>query len=159
MRPLLEKIRYNFRINFAHALEQYISYDEAIIRYFGSNSLKQFIRGKPVRFGYKAWCMNSRLGYCIDFQICQGKSHEPSCYDKTFEKCTSPLLQFIDAFPQDIRPLNFQFYFDNLFTSLNLLIYLKKRNYGGTGTVREGRMKTGVKEIPNVREFNKKPRG
>jgi hypothetical protein len=36
--------------------------------------------------------------------------------------------------------LAFSFYFDNLFTSLNLLTYLKESGYNGTGTVRENRV-------------------
>ena len=32
-----------------------VSIDESMIPYFGSRSTKQFIRGKPVRWGYKAW--------------------------------------------------------------------------------------------------------
>lgn len=88
--------------------------------------------------------MNSWLEYCIDFQILEKVMNHLVAIKVSISVCASPLLQFIDAFPEKINLLNFQFYFDNLFTSLNLLIELNKRNYEGTGTVREGRMKTGV---------------
>ncbi|XP_064071766.1 piggyBac transposable element-derived protein 3-like [Vanessa tameamea] len=32
-----------------------ISIDESMVKYFGHHPAKQFIRGKPVRFGYKNW--------------------------------------------------------------------------------------------------------
>ncbi|KAJ8887213.1 hypothetical protein PR048_013428 [Dryococelus australis] len=33
--------------------EKYLSIDEMIVSYYGSNSIKQFIRSKTIRFGYK----------------------------------------------------------------------------------------------------------
>lgn len=32
-----------------------MSIDESMIPYFGPNGCKQFIKGKSIRFGYKAW--------------------------------------------------------------------------------------------------------
>ena len=31
--------------------EENLSFDEMIVRYYGHHSLKQFIRGKPIRLG------------------------------------------------------------------------------------------------------------
>ncbi|KAF2901515.1 hypothetical protein ILUMI_04673 [Ignelater luminosus] len=39
-----------------------MSVDESIIPYFGRNGCKQFIRGKPIRFGYKAWVLAQPFG-------------------------------------------------------------------------------------------------
>lgn len=44
-----------------------LSIDEAMVKYFGHHSAKQFIRGKPVRFGYKDWTICSSTGYCYCF--------------------------------------------------------------------------------------------
>jgi len=30
-----------------------LSIDESMVPYYGKNSIKQFIRGKPIRFGFK----------------------------------------------------------------------------------------------------------
>lgn len=38
------------------------SVDEAMVPYYGKHGCKQFIRGKPVRFGYKVWCLASPAG-------------------------------------------------------------------------------------------------
>ena len=35
-----------------------LSYDESMIQYFDRHGCKQFIRGKPIRFGFKMWCLN-----------------------------------------------------------------------------------------------------
>ena len=39
-----------------------ISIDESMIPYYGRHPTKQFIRGKPIRWGYKAWAASSPLG-------------------------------------------------------------------------------------------------
>ncbi|KAF2888262.1 hypothetical protein ILUMI_17911, partial [Ignelater luminosus] len=39
-----------------------MSIDESMIPYFGRNGCKQFIRGKPIRFGYKAWVLAQPSG-------------------------------------------------------------------------------------------------
>ena len=37
--------------------------DESMIPYFGGHGTKQFIRGKPIRFGYKMWALTTPSGY------------------------------------------------------------------------------------------------
>ena len=44
---------------FAHNL----SIDEQMIPYFVRHSCKMFMKGKPVRFGFKAWCLCSSDGF------------------------------------------------------------------------------------------------
>ena len=36
------------------------SIDEIMIPYYGRHSTKQFIYGKPIRFGYKVWSLCAR---------------------------------------------------------------------------------------------------
>ncbi|KAJ8964483.1 hypothetical protein NQ314_004770 [Rhamnusium bicolor] len=48
-------------------IHEHLSIDEAMVKYFGYHSATQFIRGKPVRFGYKDWMMCSSTGYCYAF--------------------------------------------------------------------------------------------
>ena len=48
---------------------QNLSHDEALIEYFGRHSCKQHIIQKPIRFGYKIWCLNTPSGYCAAFNF------------------------------------------------------------------------------------------
>ena len=32
-----------------------VSIDESMVPYYGGHSAKMFIKGKPIRFGYKIW--------------------------------------------------------------------------------------------------------
>ena len=50
------------------------SIDETMVSYFGRHSAKQFIRGKPVRFGYKVTiiylCVYVRAWVCVCVCVC-----------------------------------------------------------------------------------------
>ncbi|XP_028159394.1 piggyBac transposable element-derived protein 3-like, partial [Ostrinia furnacalis] len=74
IRPLLDALNAKF-LNFA-PFEENHSIDEAMVPYYGGHSCKQFIRGKPIRWGYKFWVGATRLGYVNWFEPYQGHSGE-----------------------------------------------------------------------------------
>ncbi|KAJ2937338.1 hypothetical protein O0L34_g19219 [Tuta absoluta] len=157
LRPVINFLKKKFQENYVPT--QNLNYDESMIEYFGKHGCKQFIRGKPIRFGFKNWCLNTPNGYLLDFEIYQGKSiKESSQYDKLFGKAASPLMVMIDEMPESIQTLPMSFHFDNLFTSFQLLAELKNRGYQGTGTVRENRL---PKDIPLTKknDMQTEPRG
>jgi DNA excision repair protein ERCC-6 len=49
--------------------EEFLSIDEIIVKYYGHNSLKQFIRGKPIRFGYKLLALCGTSVHCFNFRL------------------------------------------------------------------------------------------
>ncbi|KAJ8947602.1 hypothetical protein NQ318_010114 [Aromia moschata] len=53
VRPLFDKLNKIFQ-EYAPYWEQH-SVDESMIPYFGKHGCKQFIRGNPIRYGYKIW--------------------------------------------------------------------------------------------------------
>ena len=44
-----------------------------MVSYFGRHGAKQYIHGKPIKFGYKFWVMATPLGFCIQFRPYAGK--------------------------------------------------------------------------------------
>ena len=157
LRPLVNKLKDTFSRHFVPQME--ISYDESMIEYYGHHGCKQFIRGKPIRFGYKCWCMNSKNGYLINFEIYQGAIPNSNLeHQKEFGKATAPLIQLILELPEQKRSFPYRFYFDNLFTSIKFLSYLKKQGYNGTGTIRENRLPKNC-PITNVKSMKKTTRG
>jgi len=157
LRPLMNVMKNNFLKQFRPT--QQLDYDESMVPYYGRHSCKQFIRGKPIRFGYKVWCLNTSTGYLVNCEVYQGKNPNANLeYEESFGKCAAPLIQMIDEFPLHIQELTFNFYFDNLFTGINLLKELKKRDYGATGTMRENRI---PKDCPVTlkKTLIKQPRG
>ena len=46
-----------------HPYPSSISVDEQMIKYYGHHCDKQYIKGKPIKFGYKCWaCYDSETG-------------------------------------------------------------------------------------------------
>ncbi|XP_045105431.1 piggyBac transposable element-derived protein 3-like [Portunus trituberculatus] len=139
LRPLIKKLQNKFVKHFVPVPR--LSYDESMIAYYGPHGCKQFIKGKPIRFGYKVWSLNTPSGYLVNFDVYQGKNVQINeDYEKQFGKAVTPLIQMIDSFDDDTKNLPFSLYFDNLFTGMELLSYLKQEGYNGTGTIRESRV-------------------
>ncbi|KAI4468025.1 transposase is4 [Holotrichia oblita] len=139
IRPLMDRIKDKCKENFIP--EEQLSYDESMIKYYGKHGCKQFIRGKPIRFGYKMWCLNTVSGYLIDFAMYQGLNpRRNENYEQLYGKATAPLVVILDELPKHVKYLRYNIYFDNLFTGVNLLCHLKSRGYGGTGTMRDNRV-------------------
>jgi len=157
LRPIIDKVKNNCLANFVP--EQNLSYDESMIEYFGKHGCKQHIKGKPIRFGFKVWCVNTVSGYLVNFDIYQGKSlNMPTEYDFLFGKSAAPLIKLIDEFPIEENKLPFRFYFDNLFTNVYLLKYLQGMGYSGIGTIREDRLPKTCK-LADKKSMKDMPRG
>lgn len=95
-------------------VEENLSIDESMIPYYGRHSSKQFIRGKPIRFGFKLWCVNTRLGYLINCYPYQGAG---AITHPHLGLGGSGVVKMQESLPPD---LPFKLYCDNFFTSLKL---------------------------------------
>jgi Transposase IS4 len=104
----------NFAENFH--LEQNLAYDEAMVQYFGGHSCKQFIREKPMRFGYKMWCINSSLGHLVNFEMHHGyNSKQDPRHAQMYVKNSAPLFSMINEFEDSIKNLQFCLFFHSVF--------------------------------------------
>ncbi|KAK9720026.1 Transposase IS4 [Popillia japonica] len=70
MRPLFTHLNKIF-LKFA-TLQESHSVDEAMVPYYGRHGCKQYIHGKPIRYGFKLWMGCTRLGYVNWFEPYQG---------------------------------------------------------------------------------------
>lgn len=157
LRPLVDKLKGNFLKYFVPT--EHINFDESMVKYFGKHSCKQFIRGKPIRFGYKVWCLNADNGYLIQFEIYQGSGTTTNeTYEISFGKAATPLVTMLDSLPEAVKNLPYQIYIDNLFTGLKLLTYLRQRGYGVTGTMRVNRIPSDC-PLTDKKTFKKFNRG
>ena len=139
LRPIMDRLNKKFVM--VYPKEKQMDLDEAMIEYLGEHGCKQSIPNKPVRFGFKAWCLNSRLGYLTVFDIYQGSTYgSTNDYEKRFGKGGGTLLFLLDKLPLSIRSMPLKFYFDNYFTGLPQLNQLSLLNCGGKGTIRENRV-------------------
>ena len=133
VRPYFEQLNRNFKENLE--LDQNLSVDECMVPYFGRHNTKQFIRGKPIRFGYKLWAMASSSGFLYHAEpYCGSSTRIPTTgYGQGFDVVTGLCDKC------SVGPGHYIF-FDNLFTSLTLLDNLSERGIGGCGTMRENRL-------------------
>ena len=138
---------------------QNLSHDEALVEYFGRHSCKQHIIQKPIRFGYKIWCLNTPSGYCVAFNFYQGKHGKRNEeMVKQFGKSAATVLELLDKLPPQIAKLPFHICCDNLFTSLDLLAEIQRRGFQGTGTMRGNRLPKANK-LTDINAFKKMPKG
>ena len=130
LRPLFDVVNKNL-IQFG-VFAEHLSIDKQMVPYFGLHSCKMFIRGKPIRFGYKNWVLFSDNGYPFKVNPYQG----------TAERNEGPLgpstvKNLLDVVTDDrIHDV----YFDNFFTSVALLEQLKNKGIPATGTIRINRL-------------------
>lgn len=153
--PLLNILSQKF-ISLAPVQENH-SVDESMIPYFGRHGSKQFIRGKPIRWGYKFWMVTTKTGYIECFEPYQGSSTNLSNRYKDLGLGASVVLTFVDKIITEKGKFPFHFYFDNFFTSWDLLVVLRNRNIKATGTVRENRIPVSI--IKTGKDLKKTERG
>lgn len=149
VRPYLKLLNESFMQH--GVFTSHLSIDEQMIPYFGKHSCKMFMKGKPVRFGFKVWCLCSSDGYLYQFDIYTGKSQEKSMNLGLGGDIVTKLLSVVEV------PANYVVYFDNFFTSHSLLSKLGKLGFNATGTVRENRI-VKCPVIP-VKKMKKEARG
>ena len=125
-----------------------------MVRYFGHHYLKQFMRGKLIRFGFKQWALCcSQTGYCYQMQVYEGKSLETGNEWAVTGLGASVVLQMVSILE---TPSVHKIYFDNFFTGFALMKHLQDIDVRATGTVRFNRMNKCP--IANDKEMKKKDR-
>ena len=151
VRPLISILNKKFAKN--APLQKFHAVDESMIPYFGPHSGKQFIKGKPIRYGFKVWCGCLPSGYCIWFDPYQSNA---DFFDKDLGVGGSVVKKYAEVLLQ-ISKQNFHLVFDNYFTSLKLLRELSSLSVSGTGTIRQNRMEGCP--IKTAKELSKTARG
>ncbi|CAH1984384.1 unnamed protein product [Acanthoscelides obtectus] len=138
LRPLFSTL--NEKCQSFPPLEDCHSVDELMVPYYGGHGSKQFIRGKPIRWGYKVWVGTTKKGYIEWFQPYQGSTTIISEKYRPLGLGASVVLQFADAIQSQCEKAPFHIFCDNFFTSLPLLAELTSRGLKCTGTLRENRL-------------------
>uniref|UniRef100_A0A667X9S4 PiggyBac transposable element-derived protein domain-containing protein n=1 Tax=Myripristis murdjan TaxID=586833 RepID=A0A667X9S4_9TELE len=149
VRPIFSELNQSYKVM---PFQEWLSVDESMIPYYGRHGCKQFIKGKPIRFGYKVWSLASSSGYMYHM--------EPYCGSHTLLPETGlgqgPSV-IIGLAEKAQVPQGCKFIHDNLFTTLSLMDEMTKRGYGSSGTMRQNRL-SDVPFTP-VNAFMKFPRG
>ncbi|GFU12400.1 chimeric ERCC6-PGBD3 protein [Nephila pilipes] len=133
-----------------------LSIDESVVPYYEHHTCKMFIKGKPIRFGFKIGMLCSSSGYLHVMGIYSGRKNESSSGMNLGEDVVTQLLSKIADLSRH------EIYFHNFFTSYNFLKKLADSRIRATGTVRSKRIrecplldnKTLTKETTGAIDYN-----
>jgi hypothetical protein len=93
VRPLLEKIRHNSKA--CYQPHQQLAVDEAMILFKGRSVMKQYMPLKPIKRGYKMWCLcDSTNGYLYNMALYTGLGMamvRTPYHPESFKSCTPTL--------------------------------------------------------------------
>ncbi|XP_055877291.1 piggyBac transposable element-derived protein 4-like [Biomphalaria glabrata] len=126
---------------------QNVSIDERMVRNKGKYAFRQYIRDKPTKWGMKLWILADSLsGYTYDFDIYLGKQD-----NGPFGLAYGVVMKLTKS----ISRQGYRLFFDNFYTSVQLLKDLWFIGIGACGTVLRTR-KGFPNAIKDVKNFEKK---
>ena len=138
LNPLIKLFNQKFQRHSAN--EKFYSFDESMCEYYGRHGCGQFLRGKPIRFGFIIWCGITSLGYLICLDPYQGKSASSRLQDNGLGLGGNLVSHFADGLSGCDRKF-FHLCYDNFFSSVKLVTTRKEKLVKTTGTIRENRTK------------------
>jgi hypothetical protein len=124
VRPLIEHVGSRFASLYQPSKN--LAVDEAMIKFQGRSSLKQYMPAKPIKRGIKVWVLGN--GYFSCFKVYTGRKDDREVGLSAY---------VVKTLTNDLKHKHHHVHFDNYFTSFQLLVDLEKDGY--TGAVqREG---------------------
>ena len=150
VRPFLDHLRRKYN---SIAMPQTLCVDEQMIPFKGKSSLKQYMPGKPHKYGYKVFMLCSNKGIIHDFEIYSGKI-QPLAGEPDLGASSNIVVRLAQVIPSGRNHLLF---FDNWFSSLPLMCHLAELKIFCLGTVRSNRLRGCI--LPSDKDIKKKGRG
>lgn len=96
--------------------------------------------------------------YLHAFDPYQGKTYKgDEIMESDLGKAASTVMHLIGGYSDSAKVLPYHFFFDNFFTTVQLLVELAKRDYDGTGTITSNRLDKTC-PLPSVAQIDKKER-
>lgn len=151
VRPLYNAIRERLQ---QLQMEKNICVDEQMVPFMGNLNIIQYVKGKPNPWGVKIFMLCGQSGMLYDFLLYQGKTTELDQTNmKKFGQGASVVLHLINR----IHKPGHHLFYDNYFSSYNLLQMLKSKNILAAGTIRVNRFNK--PPLLTDKEISKRPRG
>lgn len=135
VRPLLDHLNCKFQQN--RQPGEFLCIDESMILFKGRSSLKQYNPMKPIKRGYKLWCLSDDQGYVFKTKVYTGKDKSPSNneHDKTIGLGGKVVMLMLN----DLQKSNHKITFDNFFSSIPLMELLQTKRLLACATIRSNR--------------------
>ena len=139
---------FNTRFLSAFTATQHQSIDKHMAKFKGHNILRQFVKGKPIQWGFKIWCRcDSKTGYLFEGDIYCGKK-KGSVEHGLGEAVVIQLTE-------KIKNLKCQIFIDNFFNTLSLQKNLLKNRILSAGTVRMNHKHLPKTKIPSDKSMKR----
>ena len=144
LRPFLDHLLKHFQE--ALLLESHQSIDEDMSKFKEKSLMCQYMKNKPIKLGFKFWFRcGSKSGYLYQFDMYLGKKSKTE-----FGLGESVVLSLCE----NLKNSYCYVFFDNFFTSPNLMLKLFEDGIYATGTVRSNR-----KHMPTLKTDKQMKRG
>ena len=137
--PVISHLKEKFKSVYYPHCE--VSIDEAMIPFKGRSSMKQYMPLKPVKRGFKMWAM----AYMYDFNVYTGA---------TAGRETALGEKVVHTLSDSIMGCDHKLFFDNYFTSVNLLSALLEKGTYACGTIRMNRKQYPAEISEEVKKCN-----
>jgi hypothetical protein len=130
LRPFLNILLQNFRSNYQP--NRFLTVDEDMCKFKGRHSMKQFMRAKIIKWGYKIWKLcDSSSGYTLNLDVYTGASDQKPEQGLAYSVVMKMMEGYLDK--------NHVIILDNYYTSVPLFLDLLDRSTYACGTIRLGR--------------------
>jgi hypothetical protein len=135
IRPLVKRLNESYHVCRKPPRGQ--SIDESMVKYKGRSMLRQTMKNKPIKSGFKIWSRCCHRGYTYKFEIYQGarfgEKQGRSRNNEAVERVVVDLCQ-------PLTDQGFVVAFDRFFTSIALLDKLRENGVNAVGTILPSRV-------------------
>lgn len=109
-----------------------LAVDERMVKSKARSGIRQYIRDKVTKFGYKLWVLaDSNTGYTINFFVYTGKREVPGPHGLAFDVVTRLCTEYLHQ--------GYKIFMDNFYTSAKLFEHLLEHKTLACGTTRKDR--------------------
>jgi hypothetical protein len=130
VRPLMNLLQKNFRSHYNPG--RYLTADEDICKFKGRNFMKQYLRAKIIKWGYRIWKLcDASTAYVLRFDVYTGATSKKNEQSLGYSVVMGLMEGYLDK--------NHIVIMDNFFTSIPLFSDLLTRSTYACGTVRADR--------------------
>lgn len=154
LRPIITRLQNSF---LSVPMEESLCVDEQICATKARHHLKQYMPAKPHKYGYKLFVLSGISGFAYNFEIYSGQENSDSNRlpeEADLGASSNVVMRLTRSVTENV---NHKLYFDNYYTSVQLLKSLKYKGILSLGTVRRNRVPDC--KLPSDVELKKEPRG
>lgn len=135
IRPVIDRLNMTFG---SVPKKERLSVDEQMCSTKMGSYMKQYLPNKPKKWGFKFYVLCDTSGYAHKFEIYTGMKETILPEEPDLQASANIVVRLVREVP---RFKNYILYFDNYYTSIPLILYLRSQGILSVGTIRRNRIK------------------